>query len=465
MTSVSAALLITCLSLLVYNFYSVRRATVEQLHLQARMLAFNSSAALTFQDAEAAEQLLASLKALPSVESAHLVDSEGEVLATFAAGPQRLPMPVGEAKAFEFSTDGSLLIRHAIVDGDEPIGTLVLRANLDDFYDGVRAYVLIVGTVMGFSLAFTVFLASRLQRTISTPIAKLVAAAGRVASEGDYSPRVRWHARDELGQLCSTFDHMLDEIQSAKEELESAHDQLERRVEERTSQLTGEIQERQRVLADLEKAKDNAEAANRAKSDFLANMSHEIRTPLNGVIGFTELLTQQIDRGDPDKCRDYLKTIQASSHHLLTLINDVLDISKIEAGQLEVESIPCSPHEVVSQVLSVLRVQAQQKGLDLQYRWASLVPTSIDSDPARCRQLLMNLVGNAIKFTEQGYVCVTVRLDEEQEQLAFSVEDTGVGMTPEQQKSIFRAFCARGHVGHAALRWHGPGAGNQSPAG
>ncbi len=438
-SSVGAALSITCISLLVYNVDTVRNSTVKQLQLQASMLGFNSSAALTFQDADAAEQLLSSLKTFPSVETAHLADSEGVVLATFPAGLTG-PYPVPEdTKPFEFTDDGWLLIRHPVVDGEETIGTVVLRANLDDFYDGVRDYVGIVGTVMAFSMALAVLLSVQLQRTISRPIARLVEAAKKVTQDGDYSIRVRWNAQNELGQLCSTFDQMLDEIQHSKNELQAAHDDLERRVEKRTAQLTDEIQERKRVLKDLERAKDAAEAANRAKSEFLANMSHEIRTPLNGVLGFTNLLAKEIAQ-EPGVCRDYLQTIESCGKHLLTLINDVLDISKIEAGQLEVEAIPCSPHEVITQVTSVLRAQAQQKGLALEYGWASRVPSSIVSDPARCRQLLMNLVGNAIKFTEQGHVRITARLDEDNEQLSISVEDTGIGISQEKKEAIFEPF-------------------------
>jgi signal transduction histidine kinase/CheY-like chemotaxis protein/HPt (histidine-containing phosphotransfer) domain-containing protein len=190
------------------------------------------------------------------------------------------------------------------------------------------------------------------------------------------------------------------------------------------------------------RAKDQAEAANRAKSEFLANMSHEIRTPLNGILGFTELLIRGADGGDEAERLDFLKTIRSSGKHLLQLLNDVLDISKIEAGQLQVEKIPFSPHQLLAEVISVLRVPARQKGVSLDYRWESGIPETIQTDPHRLKQLLMNLVSNAIKFTEEGSVLVVAKLDDTARQpvMRFEIRDTGIGILPEKLETIFRPF-------------------------
>ncbi len=184
------------------------------------------------------------------------------------------------------------------------------------------------------------------------------------------------------------------------------------------------------------------EAANRAKSQFLANMSHEIRTPLNAILGFTELLRRGADNGDEAERRDYIDTIHSSGEHLLELINDILDLSKIEAGRLEVECVRCSPHEIVAAVISLLRVRAQERKLDIRCEWPDKVPATIQSDPSRLRQLLMNLVGNAIKFTESGSVRVVIRMagTPETPQICFDVIDTGVGIAPEKMEVIFDAF-------------------------
>jgi signal transduction histidine kinase/CheY-like chemotaxis protein/HPt (histidine-containing phosphotransfer) domain-containing protein len=192
----------------------------------------------------------------------------------------------------------------------------------------------------------------------------------------------------------------------------------------------------------ITRAKEQAEAANRSKSEFLANMSHEIRTPLNGILGFTELLIRGADGGDEAERTDFLKTIRSSGKHLLQLLNDVLDISKIEAGQLQVEKIPCSPHQILAEVTSVLRVPARQKGISLDYRWESGIPETIQSDPHRLKQLLMNLISNAIKFTEEGSVLVAASLDESgaNPKLKFEIRDTGIGIPDHMLGSIFHPF-------------------------
>jgi signal transduction histidine kinase len=438
--SVGMALAVTSFSLLYYNYYSLRSTNVEQLRSQSQMLAFNCTGVLAFNDADSARELLQSLEMFPAIETAWLVDGQNEILATYPGKVDRTPGVIEGQSDHVFTEDGDLLMSNSVVEGSEEIGSLVIEANLDTFYLQLRDYVLILAAVTFVSLFLSASLSFRLQKSISEPIAKLVNASKSVAEKKDYSTRVHWRSENELGQLCETFDRMLDEIQMSKEQLQSANDDLECRVDDRTAQLREEILERKKVMVELESARDAAEAANKAKSEFLANMSHEIRTPLNGVLGFTDLLAKHIDRGQSDVCLDYIKTVKASGKHLLELINDVLDISKIEAGQLQIETVRCCPHEVIAQVTSVLRAQAQGKGLDLQYRWATRIPESIESDPGRLRQLIMNLVGNAVKFTDEGFVCITARLDTDTQRLSISVEDTGVGIPAEKLDGIFDPF-------------------------
>jgi PAS domain S-box-containing protein len=202
------------------------------------------------------------------------------------------------------------------------------------------------------------------------------------------------------------------------------------------------ISERKAYESELRRAKDESESANRAKTQFLANMSHEIRTPLNGILGFTELLRRTGGETTDTERQEYLEAIGGSGRHLATLINDILDISKIESGFMQVERLPCSPHALISEISSVLRVAAREKDINLDYRWESGIPEFIYSDPHRIKQLLLNLIGNAIKFTEQGTVLVVASLEKKNgaDMLRLEVRDTGIGIPQEKFDSIFAPF-------------------------
>jgi signal transduction histidine kinase/CheY-like chemotaxis protein len=201
-----------------------------------------------------------------------------------------------------------------------------------------------------------------------------------------------------------------------------------------------DITERKRIEEELRLAKQAADAANEAKSQFLANMSHEIRTPMTAVLGFTDLLVQA--DSSPEEQREYLDIVQRNGKGLLQLIDDILDLSKIEAGKVTLESVACSPYQVVEDVLSLMRVHAEEKRLRLEACYHHAVPLTIHTDLARLRQILVNLVGNAIKFTEQGGVRILVTANEDPagSRLRFAVSDTGIGISPEHLAEIFRPF-------------------------
>jgi len=297
--------------------------------------------------------------------------------------------------------------------------------------------------VMAASIAIALLIAWPLQRIVSKPIADLAATTAHITQAGDFSVRADVVDRaDELGTLSNVFNAMLDRVESGEKALIDANDQLESRVLQRTKQLEEEIAQREETRQQLIAAKEQAEQANLAKSNFLANMSHEIRTPMNAVLGFSELLQRNSGNVSEEEQCEYINTIHNSGKHLMGLINDILDLSKIEAGKMELDWERESPHQIISEAMSVMRVKAIEKDLSLDYSWSSPLPSTILTDPARLRQLLINLIGNAIKFTKAGGISLLAELVkvEGAPVLKLQVVDTGIGISEEKLEEIFKPF-------------------------
>ena len=435
------ALLLACAGFVLNDFRLLRETKHGQLRTQAELLGFNCEVALTTEQARHAGELLESLRTQPSIEMAGLYDADGRLFAQYSIVENTTPPEHLGASKTDGLTSLTLLEHYRPVHSEgRLLGTVYLRANLHDIWAQLSSYSKVSLLVMFVALTVAVMFASMMQRSISGPILRLAAAARRISESDDYSIRVQTDARDELGVLYNSFNRMVEQVQASRDELERGQDDLERRVDDRTHQLQEEIEHRERVQCELVRSKEAAESASRAKSSFLANMSHEIRTPLNAILGFTDLLRRGVDRGDEAERRDFLETVHHSGEHLLTLINDILDLSKIEAGQMEYEHIRFSPHQIIAEVMSVMRARAQQKGLALEYNWYGHVPETIESDPARFRQLLLNLVGNAIKFTERGAVQAVAKLNALRGELTVDIIDTGIGIPAEMLDTVFSPF-------------------------
>ena len=313
-----------------------------------------------------------------------------------------------------------------VTTGAGPVGAVMIEADLSTMWlDIFNSLGVMLGAMAG-ALAVALVLAARFKRGIAAPVTELIDAARQVAHSQDYSLRVAHRRNDELGTLIDSFNTMLAQIEDRGAELTGHRDALERQVGIRTAQL--------------EKAKNAAEAASCAKSAFLATMSHEIRTPMNGVLGMTEML---LGTELSDMQREFTHLVKRSGEHLLVIINDILDFSKIEAGKLSVEYINFNLWDLLDDIHTVYTPQAQAKRLGLDFDIANDIPVAICGDPNRLRQVIANLLGNAIKFTETGRILATVRVASENAQavdLRFEVVDTGIGVSSEARGRIFEAF-------------------------
>jgi signal transduction histidine kinase/CheY-like chemotaxis protein len=435
-----AALLIACAAFVAYDWITFREAMAHNLLIQAQIAGSNSVSALLFSDPKSAENTLSALKAAPNIVSAGIYTLDGRPFATYsrdASSQIRTLPPVlpGQTEIHSFK-DGQLVVAHRIVFEGKPTSIVYIRSDLQEMNHRLKRYAVIAAIVLAASLIAALLMASRFQRAVAEPIVHLAEIARIVSRDKNYSLRATPTGnRDEPDTLIHAFNGMLGQIQQRDEALRDAHRELEQRVEARTAQLAAANKE-------LERQNREVERATQLKSQFLASMSHELRTPLNAIIGFSDLLAEKTADHLTDKQKRFVGHVRNGARHLLQLINDILDLSKIESGLLELRRETFSISEAMPEVLSVIRPLAMAKKVCIEHVEENF---SVYADRVRFKQILYNLLSNALKFTPEGG---RVRVDSSSNSnfVSISVSDTGMGIRPEDQQLIFEEFRQAGET-------------------
>jgi signal transduction histidine kinase/CheY-like chemotaxis protein len=445
------ALVVALGAIIAYNLRTDHQNLIADMTTQSELLGHMTAPALTFDDQQLASQNLSLLRFRQGVRAAAIYNAKGQLFATY--GTQGEEFPLAELpKTDTVRVEGrDLIVFKRIVSDGEVLGTVYLRADYELVgrildYCGIAAVVTILAMLIAFLLSV------RLQKFVTTPILAIARIAREVVQQRDYSRRAEKISDDEVGVLVESFNDMLTEIERRTRELEDSNREIAREVAERSRaqqeimRLNGELEVRvldrtaqlEATNTELVTAKAVAEKANQAKSAFLSSMSHELRTPLNAILGFTQLLASDSLPLTADKKKEFTGHILKAGKHLLVLINEVLDLAKVESGTLTLSMETVALAEVMRACQELIEPLADQR------RIRTIFPQGgnlhVAADRTRLKQIFLNLLSNAVKYNREGGTVTVGCAAVGSERIRISIQDSGIGLSPKQLENLFQPF-------------------------
>ena len=452
------ALVISLGTIVVYDLRAYHRNLVADISTQAELLGHMSSAALAFDDERLALENLNLMRIRPRVTAGALYKADGSLFASYRANERVGALPAKVGKEGVSIAGSSVELFKPIVDNGELLGTVYLRADYE-LAGRTADYLAIALGVTVLALLVALLLLRRLDFVITQPILDIADVAREVIETGDYSRRARKLSDDEVAQLVDSFNKMLAEIELRTHALERSNGELAREGEQRTQaqqevmrlnqELEVRVHERTMQLemtnGELAMAMEEARSANYAKSAFLSSMSHELRTPLNAILGFAQILSSDRLPSTLEQKKEFAGHILKSGRHLLTLINEILDLAKVESGTVSLSLEPVGLDAILQECRDMIAPLASQRGIGMAFPDAC--PLNVLADRTRLKQILLNLLSNALKYNrEQGQVAIDCA-PHAGGRVRISVRDTGVGLDAEQLALLFQPFNRLGQEG------------------
>jgi signal transduction histidine kinase/ActR/RegA family two-component response regulator len=467
MATTFAALLVSVGLIIAYDLRNYQRSLVNDLSTQAELVGHMTSAALAFDDPRLAGENLALLRTRPMVGAAAIFDEHGRLFASYAKPGVPGGFPPRSQAAGALNDGRHVSLFRPIVENGETVGTVWLRAE-NRMLARTLDYLAIALGVMLLAMLTAWLLMRRIGGVITAPIVAVTEIARDVVATRDYSRRAPRIGNDEAAELADSFNAMLTEIEQRTRELESSSEEIVREAHERSraqqeimrlnEQLEQRVDERTLQLAlanaELANAIDEARNANQAKSAFLSSMSHELRTPLNAILGFAQILTSESLPTSEAQKKEFANHILKSGRHLLTLINEILDLAKVESGTITLSMEPVALGELLGECQGMIEPLAAARGIRVLF--PQQVGAVLLADRTRLKQVLLNLLSNAIKYNRDAGAVVLGCQQITPGRLRISVQDTGMGLRPDQIESLFQPF---NRLGQEAGAQEGTGIG------